>query len=101
QAVDREDRAVAAGGGARPGVGRHAVVTVGQGGRRLAEGGRHRGRVLLAVAALDGGHVLVPVGEAGGVLGQHERQAGVEDPVDVLDVAGGGGGRPPGRPRGG
>ena len=43
-------------------------------------------RVLLGVPLLQGGHVLVPVGEGRLVLGQHQREPFVEQPVDVADV---------------
>ena len=44
-------------------------------------------RRLLPVAVLDRGGVLVPVGEDRIVLGQHEREPLVEDPIHVTDVA--------------
>ena len=49
---------------------------------------RHRRRVLLVVTLGDRGLVLVPVRELGIVVFEHQRQAVLEEAVDVSDVTG-------------
>jgi len=88
QALDGELAAVAAGPSAVPGVGWDVGVLLGHHGRGGEQLGADDRGVLGGVPVLDGGCVLVPVGEARLVLGQQLVHAAGEDAVHVADVAG-------------
>ena len=79
EAGDGELGAVAAVAGAVPLVGAHGVPAAGRAsGRSLEQLGGDVSRVLQVVSMLDGGDVLVPVGEPRGVGLEHQPQPLVE-----------------------
>src|SRR5918997_4819629 len=86
--LDREPGAVAAVAGALPLLAGHAVEPVGERTGGLGDRGGDGRRLLLVVAVGDRSVVLVPVGEVGVVLGEHERQPLVVDAQNVAHVAG-------------
>src|SRR5580765_8955540 len=64
----------------------HTGIQVAPGARGGRELAGDDGRVLRGIRALDGRHVLVPVGEPWLVLVEHQREPLAEEAADVADV---------------